>query len=100
MTQPNPLQLDKSEKNRPGQLRLRLRVPRKYHQEPVISELASKHNLKVNILAALLGEKGQDSGWFDVVLTGTSRDIDNALIYLSELNIEVLHESDLEIDGW
>ena len=96
----HPLQLDQSERNRPIQVRFRLRVPRKYHQEPIIFQLGSRHNLKVNILAALLGEKGQDSGWFDVLVSGSSQDIDSALIYLSDLDVEVLHESDLEIDGW
>lgn len=34
--------------------RIRLRIPKDYHQEPVISRLVSEYGLTVNIAAAIL----------------------------------------------
>ncbi len=86
--------------NRPTEIELKLRVPQNYHQEPIISQLISEYQLKVIFLAAILGKNGQGDGWFDIKLLGTFQQINNALIYLSELDIEIWHEQDLELDGW
>jgi ABC-type methionine transport system ATPase subunit len=86
--------------NRPTEIELKLRVPQNYHQEPIISQLISEYQLKVVFLAAILGKNGQGDGWFDVKLLGTSQQINNALVYLTELDIEIWHERDLELDGW
>ncbi len=86
---------------RPTEVRIALRIPRTFHQEPVISQLASRHNLEVNILAAILGKNAEGDGWFDLQLRGDSQQIDSALIYLSDLNIEVWNGSKTEeTDGW
>jgi ABC-type methionine transport system ATPase subunit len=84
--------------NRIAQKRIRLRIPKQYHQEPVISKLISEHNLKVNITAALLGANGNGDGWFDLDLQGQNTRIQDALIYLKELDLEIWTES--ETDGW
>ncbi|OKH25137.1 ABC transporter [Hydrococcus rivularis NIES-593] len=94
------LALDCTKRNRPTQTRIRIRIPKNYHHEPIISHLISQHQLEVNILAALLGVNARDDGWFDLQLQGKSEQIDSALIYLSELNVEVWRESELERDGW
>ncbi|AFZ36207.1 NIL domain-containing protein [Stanieria cyanosphaera PCC 7437] len=94
------LQLDSSYPNRSLQVHLQLRIPQKYYLEPVISRLAADFNLKLNIIAAILGKDGQGDGWFDIELEGNSRQIDSALIYLSELDIEVWHKNEQEFDGW
>ncbi len=86
--------------NRQTQIELKLRVPQSYHQEPIISQLISEYQLKVVVLAAILGKDGQGDGWFDLKLVGTSQQINHALLYLSELDIEMWHEQDLELDGW
>jgi len=86
--------------NRPTEIELKLRVPQNYHQEPIISQLISEYQLKVVFLAAILGKNGQGDGWFDVKLLGTSQQIYNALMYFAELDIEIWHERDLELDGW
>jgi ABC-type methionine transport system ATPase subunit len=86
--------------NRQTQIELKLRVPQNYHQEPIISQLISEYQLQVIFLAAILGKDGQGDGWFDLELFGTSQQINNALIYLSELDVELWHEQDLELDGW
>lgn len=86
--------------NRQTEIELKLRVPQSYHQEPIISQLISEYQLKVIFLSAILGKNGQGDGWFNLKLLGTSQQINNALIYLAELDIEVWHKQDLELDGW
>ena len=86
------------EDNRIAQKRIRIRIPKQYHQDPVISRLISDYNLKVNITAALLGCNGNGDGWFDLDLQGQNTRIQDALIYLKELDLEIWTES--ETDGW
>ncbi|MGA7932230.1 MAG: NIL domain-containing protein [Kovacikia sp.] len=78
--------------------RIRLRIPKHYHQEPVISRLVSHYHLTVNITAAILGGNANGDGWFDLDLQGTNAHIQNALIYLNELDLELWNEH--EADGW
>jgi ABC-type methionine transport system ATPase subunit len=100
MSNSNILNLDRADRNRPTQARIKIKISKKYHHEPIVSNLASRHDLKVNILAAMLGANAQGDGWFDLVLSGHSQAIDNALIYLSDLDVEIWKESDSERDGW
>jgi ABC-type methionine transport system ATPase subunit len=86
--------------NRPTKTRVRIRIPKEYHQEPVISRLVSNHGVTVNIAAALLGSNARDDGWFDLELSGTKRQIQSALIYLDEMDLEIWGRSELEEDGW
>ncbi|MEY2857289.1 MAG: hypothetical protein RLZZ74_1601 [Cyanobacteriota bacterium] len=88
------------EDNRETQIELQIRVPQSYHQEPIISQLISEYQVKVIVLAAILGKHGQGDGWFDLKLVGTAQQINNAVIYLSDLDIEIWHEQDIEQDGW
>lgn len=80
------------------QHRIRLRIPRQYHQEPIISRLVSDYALTVNIAAALLGSNARDDGWFDLDLRGTAVNIESALTYLNDLNLELWNGT--EPDGW
>ena len=75
-----------------------LSIPEKYHQEPIVSQLANRYKLDINILAATLGCGGRGSGWFHLSLNGSSQAIKDALIYLDELNITLLNDS--ETEGW
>jgi ABC-type methionine transport system ATPase subunit len=86
--------------NRPTKTRVRIRIPKEYHQEPVISRLVSHHGVTVNIAAALLGSNARDDGWFDLELSGTNRQIQSALIYLDEMDLEIWGRSEAEEDGW
>lgn len=86
--------------SRPTHARVKVHIPRDYHQEPVISRLVSHYGLTVNIAAALLGANVRDDGWFDLELLGTRQQIQSALIYFDELNLEIWHKSSSEIDGW
>jgi ABC-type methionine transport system ATPase subunit len=78
--------------------RIRLRIPQQYHQEPVISQLVSQYHLTVNIAAALLGANANGDGWFDLVLKGNNANIQAALSYLDELDLELWQGE--ESDGW
>jgi ABC-type methionine transport system ATPase subunit len=82
------------------QTRVRLRIPKTYHQEPVISRLVSHYGVIVNITAAILGANARDDGWFDLELRGSVRQINSALLYLNELDLEVWNSPDSEDDGW
>ncbi|MBR8833351.1 MAG: NIL domain-containing protein [Stigonema ocellatum SAG 48.90 = DSM 106950] len=73
--------------------RIRLRIPKEYHQEPVISRLVSDYGLTVNISAAILGSNAIGDGWFDLDLQGTAAQIDSALHYLNDLGLEIWDES-------
>ena len=86
---------------RPTQTRVRVRIPKNYHDEPVISRLISHHGLTVNITAALLGANARDDGWFELELRGHSEQIHSALLYFNELDLETWSEStDDQHDGW
>ncbi|ARV62839.1 ABC transporter [Nostocales cyanobacterium HT-58-2] len=74
--------------------RIRLRIPKDYHQEPVISHLVSDYGLTVNITAAILGSNGIGDGWFDLDLQGTPAQIESALTYINDLNLEIWHDTD------
>ncbi|MFN6563151.1 MAG: NIL domain-containing protein [Nostoc sp. ChiSLP01] len=73
--------------------RIRLRIPKDYHQEPVISRLVSDYNLTVNITAAILGANAVGDGWFDLELKGTEAQIQSGLAYLHDLELEVWDET-------
>lgn len=96
----NTLNSHLTESDRPIQNRIRIQIPSQYQQEPIISQLASRFHLVVNILAAMLGANGQGNGWFDLLLTGTESNIKNGLDYLSDLGIEILATSDQTSDRW
>jgi len=98
-----PLQLDTDSDlgaNRLTQTRIRVRIPKEYNDEPIISRLISHYGVTVNIAAALLGANARDDGWFDLELRGTTTQIQSALTYLNEMDLEMWTESNSEVDGW
>jgi hypothetical protein len=84
--------------NRLTSKRIRLRIPREFHQEPIISGLVLESGLNINISAAILGGNGVGDGWFDLDLQGTMTQIQQGISYLNDLNLETWQEG--EIDGW
>lgn len=80
------------------QKHIRVRIDKNYVSDPVICELIVKFQLTINIKGALLAPNSQEDGWFDLELTGKASQIDNALSYLNDLNLEIIPETDL--DGW
>lgn len=97
------LQLDTDSElgaNRPTQKRIRVRIPKEYNDEPVISRLVSHYGVTVNIAAALLGANARDDGWFDLELRGTNPQIQSALTYLDEMDLEIWNELNAAEDSW
>lgn len=78
--------------------RIRVRIPKDYHQEPVISRLVSDCGLIVNITAAVLGANAVGDGWFDLDLQGTIGQIEKGLTYLNNLDLEIWENS--ETGSW
>jgi ABC-type methionine transport system ATPase subunit len=69
--------------------RIQVQIPPKYSQEPIISTLANRYEIEVNIKSALLASNAQESGWFDLELYGTSVRLQQSLDYLAQLQIEI-----------
>ena len=67
---------------------IKIRIPEELHNEPVISNLISQHGLTVNIVSATLGINA-GSGWFQLSLTGNQAQIQTAIAYLNDLDIEI-----------
>ena len=88
------------EANRPTQTRIKIRIPKDFHQEPVISRLVSQYGVTVNITAALLSANARDDGWFELELKATGQQLQSALTYLNELDLEIWDQSTSEEDGW
>lgn len=97
-TQESDIPKSDSGDTRQTQTRIRIRVPKEYHQEPVISNLISEYGLTVNFNAALLGVKTSDDGWFDLELNGPAKQIESALIYLNDLDVEIWSNSNNPVE--
>lgn len=80
--------------------RVRIRIPKDYQHEPIISNLATRYGLTINITAALLSYNARDDGWFDLELQGTAQQTHHALLYLNDLNVEMWHDADRTTEGW
>jgi ABC-type methionine transport system ATPase subunit len=91
---------EQKDDQRHTQTRIRIRIPQEYHQEPVISNLITRHQLTVTITAALLGANAKGDGWFDLQLQGSIAQIRAALIYISDLDLEVWYDSDTQNETW
>lgn len=88
------------ETNQPTGTRLRIRIPKKYSDEPIISRLISDYGVTVNIAAALLGANARDDGWFDLELRGNPDQIQEAVSYLNNMDVEIWGEANAKEDAW
>jgi hypothetical protein len=95
-----PPELNQTDHTRHTEIRIRIRIPKQYHQEPVISHLITQHGLTVTITAALLGANAKEDGWFDLQLRGTLAQIRAALIYVNDLDLEIWYDSGAEGESW
>jgi len=84
----------------PTQIRLRVSIPKAYHQEPVISRLTADYGLLVNITGAMLRPDTREHGWFDLELRGTPSQIQNGLAYLQQLELKISGRPNADGDGW
>lgn len=89
-----------SNPDRHTQTRIRIRIPKQYHQEPILSDLIAQYKLTINIQAALLTPNAKEDGWFDLELRGTVEQVQNALVYLNDLSLEIWHDSDAHQETW
>ena len=76
---------------------LYLVIPESYRQEPIVTQLVSRYQLQVNILAATLGTNG-GQGQFKLTLIGVPQAINDGLAYLETLQITVILDRDS--DDW
>jgi ABC-type methionine transport system ATPase subunit len=95
-----PVLAEQDDDRRQTQTRIRIRIPQQYHQEPVISNLITQHQLTVTITAALLGANAKGDGWFDLQLQGSIAQIRAALLYINDLDLEVWYDSDAQNENW
>jgi len=91
---------DAESETRPIQVNIKIEIPKKHHQEGVISQLISLYHLQVNIIGALLCQDGSSGGWFDLELKGTYNQIKNALVFLTENDVTIWKTLTKEYDGW
>jgi hypothetical protein len=68
----------------------RIRVPRHYHRQPMISRLISRYDLTVNIKAASLAVDSDRDGWFDIELQGNPEQMINSLSYLQRCGVDLM----------
>ena len=85
---------------KPAKHHITLRVPHSYRQEPIVSNLVSDHGLTVNITAALMGENAKQDGWFNLELVGADKQIQSALVYLEELDLEFWEKQNQTEASW
>jgi ABC-type methionine transport system ATPase subunit len=86
--------------NRRTQTYIQVRIPKELHEEPVISRLVSHYGITVIIADAQVSANVPEYSCFDLELRGTISQIESALTYLDELDLEILHQSTPEEDGW
>lgn len=100
MAAQNPGNFSSLQTSRPTQIRIKIHIPKALHEEPVISRLISHYGVTVNIAAAILGANTRDDGWFELELRGKAEQIQSALLYLNELDLEIWSQSMPQDDGW
>ncbi len=81
-------------------IRVRLHISEVYLHEPIISRLISEYGVVVNITGAMLGEKTNQKGYFDLEFRGNVSQIDYALSYLQSLNIKIIGKCNTAGDSW
>ena len=77
---------------RPVTKDVKIRIPEDLHSKPVISNLISQHGVTVNIVSATLGVNA-GSGWFHLDLKGSAAQIQTAIAYLNDLDIEIWEDN-------
>ncbi len=86
--------------NRPTKTLIQVCIPKELHQEPIISRLVSHYGVIVNIAAAQMDANVIADSCFALELRGTGSQIESALMYLDELDVEISRQSTSEEDGW
>ncbi len=87
-------QLSNSQADERVKTRIQFNIPQKYHKDPIIFTLVLDYKLRVNLISAILGKDGLGGGCFDLELQGYRQQIEQALNYLTQLNIEIWNRAD------
>lgn len=82
------------------QLRVRLRIPSHYRQQPILSRLISNYKLIVNITGAQLERNTQEDGNFELELRGTPHQIRQGLAFLESMKVQITGKPGTSGDGW
>jgi len=80
-------------------VRIKIKIPQTYQNEPVLSRLTSEHGLIFNITKAILGGKHQEY-WLDLELIGTPKQIESAIAYLLKLQVKIWGKPNPDGDSW
>jgi len=96
----DPLDTAAIANHRPTKVQIRICIPSEYNSMPIISRLVSHHEVTVNITGASLEAGSNNDGWFDLELEGSNHQIQSALTYLDELDLEIINKTVPEEDGW
>lgn len=80
-------------------VRIKIKIPPTYRNEPVLSRLTSDYGLIFNITKAILGGKHQEYK-LDLELIGTPEQIENAVDYLLKLQIKIWGKPNPDGDAW
>ncbi len=72
-----------------AQIAIDINIPQQLHQQPVLAQIITNYNLIVNFQAAVLDRNATGGGWFNLNLEGRPQDLENALNYLRNLEIEI-----------
>ena len=80
---------DKLQREEWVKTRIKIQVPSRYIQEPVISCLTSDYGLTFNINQAILESSDLKDGWFDLELYGTAEQIKFAFNYLRQSQVMI-----------
>jgi ABC-type methionine transport system ATPase subunit len=86
--------------DRHTQINILVQIPKQYQQDPIITQLAVKYGVQINILAATLGRDATVSGWFDLQISGPEQAVKDTLLYLEDHNISVYRKNSEDTDGW
>lgn len=78
--------------------RLSLQIPPMYRDQPILSDLVNLHGTQLNILGASLALGSQESGWFDVELSGPSHQVEAAISHLQNLEVIIWNRTTVTLD--
>ncbi|MCP6762292.1 MAG: NIL domain-containing protein [Fischerella sp. CENA71] len=81
--------MDVSTTFNPTQGCIEIRVPEKYHRQPIISRLISRYDLSVNIAAAAFEIETKKDGWLNLEIQGSSQQLESGITYLRGLSMKV-----------
>ena len=85
---------------RPAQVRVRLKIPKHYRNDPILSTLVNQHQITINILSALLAVDTSEGGWFDLEMQGTQGQLAAAILHINDLGVELWGDVPSDELGW